>query len=224
MDQMSHDSSAGDIANQLVNISSGAMESGASAVASLTGLIPAGSEEVSMQAAAAFALEGAQMLASNTAAQQELMSAGMSLMDIATNYGNVDGAGADSLGGPMAAARSLTTGWGAGGGGARLAGAHPGVAARCGRSGGPTVGRQLRPGVRFRSGRAGWRWCRHRRQCRQRRLVGDGRRGRPTECDAGRTIRVLPARDSRLVRRRQRGRRRREQGPPAAGRAAGVTH
>ena len=124
MDQMSHDSSAGDIANQLVNISSGALESGASAVASLTGLIPAGSEEVSMQAAAAFALEGAQMLASNTAAQQELMSAGMSLMDIATNYGNVDGAGADSLGGPMAAARSLTTGWGAGGGGARLAGAH----------------------------------------------------------------------------------------------------
>jgi hypothetical protein len=77
-----------------------------------------------MQAAMAFAVEGAQMLASNTAAQQELMSAGMSLMDIATNYGNVDGEGAGSLGGPMAAARSLTTGWGSGGGGARLAGAH----------------------------------------------------------------------------------------------------
>lgn len=123
MDQMSHDSSAGDIANQLVNISSGGLESGASALASLTGLIPAGSEEVSMQAAMAFAVEGAQMLASNTAAQQELMNAGMSLIDIATNYGNVDGAGADSLGGPMAAARSLTTGWGTGGG-ARLAGAN----------------------------------------------------------------------------------------------------
>jgi hypothetical protein len=33
----------------------------------LTSLIPAGSEEVSMQAAMAFAAEGAQMLASNTA-------------------------------------------------------------------------------------------------------------------------------------------------------------
>jgi hypothetical protein len=97
MDPLSHDSAAGDIANQMVSIGSGGLESGASALASLTGLIPAGSEEVSMQAAMAFALQGTQMLASNTAAQEELMNAGMALLDIATNYGNVDDAAASTL-------------------------------------------------------------------------------------------------------------------------------
>ncbi|HTQ18305.1 PE family protein [Mycobacterium sp.] len=98
MDSLSHDDSAGDIANQMVNIGSGGLESGASAVASLTGLIPAGAEEVSMQAAMAFATEGAQMLASNVAAQTELMNAGMALLDIAKSYGNLDEAAADTLG------------------------------------------------------------------------------------------------------------------------------
>lgn len=97
MDSLSHDSVAGDIANQMVDIGSGGLESGAAAVASLTGLIPAGSEEVSMQAALAFATQGAQMLAANTAAQQELMSAGMTLMQIATNYANVDDEAAGTL-------------------------------------------------------------------------------------------------------------------------------
>jgi len=56
------------------------LDSGAAALMQLTRLIPAGSEEVSMPAAMAFAAEGAQTLASNTAAQQELVQTGTALV------------------------------------------------------------------------------------------------------------------------------------------------
>jgi hypothetical protein len=51
----------------LVDIAMQGLDSSAAALMKLTSLIPAGSEEVSMQAAMAFAAEGAQMLTSNTA-------------------------------------------------------------------------------------------------------------------------------------------------------------
>jgi hypothetical protein len=80
-----------------------------------------------MQAAMAFAVEGAQMLASNTAAQQELMNVGMALIDIATGYGNMDDAAASTLvfGAAAHAARQLGAGSvaGLGGGVGGLAGA-----------------------------------------------------------------------------------------------------
>jgi hypothetical protein len=124
MESMSHDPAAGDIGSQLVDMAMQGLDSGSAVMMQLTSLIPAGAEEVSMQAAMSFVQEAAQMLASNTAAQQELMSAGMSLIDIAQNYGNVDSQGAESLvlGGPLSG-RSLAGGSGASVG-ARLAGAH----------------------------------------------------------------------------------------------------
>ena len=73
------------------------LDSGAAALMKLTSLIPAGSEEVSMQAAMAFAAEGAQMLASNTAAQQELLQTGTALVNIAKMYSPVDDTAADTL-------------------------------------------------------------------------------------------------------------------------------
>jgi PE family len=98
MDSMSHDPVAGDIGSQLVDIAMQGLDSGASVMMSLTALFPAGAEEVSAQAAMAFATEAAQMLASNTAAQQELMNTGMALTNIAKMYAQADNAAAGTLG------------------------------------------------------------------------------------------------------------------------------
>ncbi|MBX9638449.1 MAG: PE family protein [Mycobacteriaceae bacterium] len=98
MDSMSHDPAAGDIGSQLVDIGSQGISAGSTAAVSvLTGLIPAGGEEVSMQAVMAFAQEAATMLASNAAAQEELMRAGSALTDIARMYGESDDAAAGAL-------------------------------------------------------------------------------------------------------------------------------
>jgi hypothetical protein len=98
MDSMSHDPAAGDIGSQLVDIGSQGVNAGTSAAMSvLTGLIPAGGEEVSMQAVLAFAQEAATMLASNTAAQEELMRTGSALTDIAKMYGDADESAAGNL-------------------------------------------------------------------------------------------------------------------------------
>jgi hypothetical protein len=97
MESMSHDPVVGDIGSQLVDIAMQGLDSGAAALMQLTSLIPAGSEEVSMQAAMAFAAEGAQMLASNTAAQQELPQTGTALVNIAKMYSQVDDTAADTL-------------------------------------------------------------------------------------------------------------------------------
>ncbi len=107
MESMSHDPAAGDIGSQLVDIALQGLDSAASAMMSLTSLIPAGAEEVSMQAALAFATEGVQVLASNTSAQQELMQTGMALVNIAQMYSQVDGSAANTLG--FNAARPLMT-------------------------------------------------------------------------------------------------------------------
>ena len=50
-----------------------------------------------MQAVMSFAQEAATMLASNTAAQEELMRAGTALTDIAQMYGESDDAAAGAL-------------------------------------------------------------------------------------------------------------------------------
>lgn len=98
MDSMSHDPAAGDIGSQLVDIGSQGISAASTAAMSvLTGLIPAGGEEVSMQAVMAFAQEAATMLAQNTAAQEELMRAGSALTDIARMYGESDDSAAGAL-------------------------------------------------------------------------------------------------------------------------------
>lgn len=98
MDSMSHDPAAGDIGSQLVDIGSQGLSAGSTAAMTvLTGLIPAGGEEVSMQAVMAFAQEAATMLASNAAAQEELMRAGTALTDIARMYNESDDAAAGAV-------------------------------------------------------------------------------------------------------------------------------
>ncbi|KAA1249965.1 PE family protein [Mycobacterium simiae] len=98
MDTMSHDPAAGDIGSQLVDLGSQGISAGSTAAMTvLTGLIPAGGEEVSAQAVMAFAQEAASMLASNVAAQEELMRTGTALTDIARMYGDADDSAADVL-------------------------------------------------------------------------------------------------------------------------------
>ncbi|OBI17876.1 hypothetical protein A5714_10120 [Mycobacterium sp. E2462] len=126
MESMSHDPVAGTIGVQLVDVAARGLAAGAAAAPAVTALVPAGVDEVSAQAAIAFAEDGAALLAAHAAAQEELARAGVTLTDIARRYAEVDGeaagtlevAGAQFVGKPFAA--------GAGGGLAR-GGALPGA-------------------------------------------------------------------------------------------------
>jgi hypothetical protein len=131
---MSHDPAAGDIGSQLVDIGSQGINAGSTAAMSvLSGLIPAGGEEVSMQAAMAFAQEAATMLASNAAAQEELMRTGSALSDIARMYGESDDNAAGALAFSALPMSRLSSASGSGGGvglGAAALQSELGVAAR----------------------------------------------------------------------------------------------
>jgi hypothetical protein len=125
MDSMSHDPAAGDIGSQLVDIGSQGISAGSTAAMSvLTGLIPAGAEEVSMQAVMSFAQEAATMLAQNAAAQEELMRAGSALTDIARMYGESD----DSAAGALAFSTATMSRFGSAGG-SSISGGGAGAAA-----------------------------------------------------------------------------------------------
>lgn len=95
--EISIDPAAAAIGATLIEVASRALSSGAAALPAVTGLAPAGAEEVSIQAAAAFAVEGQAMLALNTAAQEELARAGAALLDIARLYSEVDDAAAGAM-------------------------------------------------------------------------------------------------------------------------------
>lgn len=97
MEPLSHDPAAGVIGVQVVDIATRGLASGAAAAGPMTALAPAGADEVSMQAVAAFAAEGTAMLALNTAAQEEVARTGAALTDIARMYAQVDSETAGTL-------------------------------------------------------------------------------------------------------------------------------
>jgi hypothetical protein len=97
MQFMSFHPVVGDIGAQVVNISIDGLEAGARASVSLTELVPAGADELSAQAVMAFASAGAQMLALNKAAHEELMRAGAAFTHIARIYTEIDEASARIL-------------------------------------------------------------------------------------------------------------------------------
>jgi PE family len=70
---------------------------GTAANAAVTALVPAGAEEVSMQAALAFATEGMESLGINAMAQEELARAGEAYAEASGVYETVDGANATTL-------------------------------------------------------------------------------------------------------------------------------
>ncbi|OSC41403.1 PE family protein [Mycobacterium decipiens] len=90
MQSMSFDPAAADIGSQVVDSAFQGIQAAATASTSLTALSPAGAEEVSAYAAAAFGTAATQMLAMNQAAQEELRRAGEVFTAIARMYSDAD--------------------------------------------------------------------------------------------------------------------------------------
>jgi hypothetical protein len=91
---MTHNPGAVGIGAQVVANGARGLAAGTTATAEVTALVPAGADEVSAQAALAFAAEGVETLAMNTFAQEEMARAGAAYMEIAGVYSAVDGANA----------------------------------------------------------------------------------------------------------------------------------
>ena len=97
MQPMSIDPAAAGIGAQVVSNATQGLATGTTAAAAVTALTPAGAEEVSVQAALAFASEGVETLALHTFAQEELARTGAAYMEIAGIYTGVDDATAATL-------------------------------------------------------------------------------------------------------------------------------
>lgn len=97
MQPMSFHPVMADIGAQVVEIGMRSLETGARTSMAVTGLAPAGADEVSTQAVTAFQSEAASMLDLHQAAQKELMRAGAAFRQIAQTYTAVDGAAAERL-------------------------------------------------------------------------------------------------------------------------------
>ncbi len=97
MQPMTHNPGAEGLGAQVVANGARGLATGTAATSAVTALVPAGAEEVSAMAAAAFAAEGVETLAQNTFAQEELSRAGAAYMEAAGIYTAVDGANAAAL-------------------------------------------------------------------------------------------------------------------------------
>jgi hypothetical protein len=98
MQSMSFDPAVANIGAQVVDDAIQGLQAGVTVSTSVTGLAPAGADEVSAQAAMAFAAAGAQIRTLNTASQEELMRTGGAFSEIARRYAETDAALAGRLG------------------------------------------------------------------------------------------------------------------------------
>ncbi|MEV3903669.1 MULTISPECIES: PE family protein [unclassified Mycobacterium] len=97
MEPLQHNPGAIGVGGQVVANAARGLAGGTTATAAVTALVPAGADEVSAMAAASFAVEGAEALALNGFAQEELARAGAAYMEIAGIYDAVDAANASTL-------------------------------------------------------------------------------------------------------------------------------
>nr|WP_090346736.1 PE family protein [Mycolicibacterium malmesburyense]CRL79341.1 PE family protein [Mycolicibacterium malmesburyense] len=97
MEPLMHNPGAVGIGTQVVANGTRGLAVGTTAGAAVTALVPAGADEVSAQAAAAFAAEGVETLAMNTYAQEELARMGAAVVESAGIYNAVDGANATTF-------------------------------------------------------------------------------------------------------------------------------
>lgn len=97
MTSMSHDPAVAVIGAQLTAMGAAAMASGAAAAPAVTALVPAGAEEISTQAAMAFAAEASKALAAHIAAHQEISRTGAALVNITRMYAQTDATAAGAL-------------------------------------------------------------------------------------------------------------------------------
>lgn len=97
MQPMSFDPVVADIGSQMADLGIRSLQAAAAAASSVTGLAPAGADEVSAQAVAGFCTQAASILALNQAAQEELMRTGAAFRQVAQSYTEVDEAAAESV-------------------------------------------------------------------------------------------------------------------------------
>lgn len=97
MQQLSHDAGAVGIGSQITANGVRGVSAGTAAAATAGALVPAGADEVSAMAVAAFAGEAAQTLGINAVAQEEISRAGAAVIEIAGVYQAVDGANGATL-------------------------------------------------------------------------------------------------------------------------------
>ncbi|HEV7579342.1 MAG TPA: PE domain-containing protein [Mycobacterium sp.] len=97
MTSMSHDPAVAVIGGQLTEMGARAIAAETAAAPSVTALVPAGAEEISMQAAMAFAAEASKMLGAHVAAHQEISRTGAALVNITRMYTQADVTAAGTL-------------------------------------------------------------------------------------------------------------------------------
>ncbi|TQK29755.1 PE domain-containing protein [Arthrobacter sp. SLBN-53] len=97
MQPMAHNPAVLGVGNQVIANGSRGLATGTAATAEASALLPAGAEEVSVQAVLAFASEGAQMAALNAYAQQELARAGAAYLEATGIYTTADAEAAATL-------------------------------------------------------------------------------------------------------------------------------
>lgn len=97
MQEMSHHPAAASIGSRIVANSFHGLAAGTTALMPVYELVPAGSEEISAAAAAAFATDAMHFAAIAAAAQEELKLAGDAFLEIAQIYQEVDGIVAKTL-------------------------------------------------------------------------------------------------------------------------------
>jgi hypothetical protein len=97
MQPLSHNTAAASIGTQVVANGARGLAGGTATSAEVTALMPAGADEVSLQAAMAFATEGMQTLALNAMAQEELSRTGAAYAEATGIYTTIDGENAAVL-------------------------------------------------------------------------------------------------------------------------------
>ncbi|MEU0497116.1 PE domain-containing protein [Mycobacterium sp. NPDC006124] len=97
MQPLEHNPGAIGIGSQVVANGVRGLATGTAAGAEASALAPAGAEEVSMQAALAFATEAMQTMAINALAQEELSRAGAAYVEAAGVYTAADESSATTL-------------------------------------------------------------------------------------------------------------------------------
>lgn len=98
MPEMSYDPAAADnIGSQVMEIAKAGLSAGTQAATSVIGMLPAGADEVSLQAAMSFSQEAIKSLTMNSSALEELMRTGSAFQEIAKMITGVDDGSAGQL-------------------------------------------------------------------------------------------------------------------------------
>ncbi|MGB5112318.1 MAG: PE family protein [Mycobacterium sp.] len=97
MQPMQHNPAVLGIGSQVVANGGRGLATGTAATSEAAALVPAGAEEVSVQAVMAFASESIQMAALNAYAQQELARTGAAYLEASGIYTTVDAESAATL-------------------------------------------------------------------------------------------------------------------------------